>query len=54
MSEHVTPLRQPMIDDMAIRNMSTGTQQAYVRVVTPLVLPWVLGLAGAVVDSAWI
>jgi hypothetical protein len=33
MSEHVTPLRQRMIDDMAIRNMSTGTQQAYIRAV---------------------
>jgi hypothetical protein len=26
MTEHVSPLRQRMIDDMAIRNMSPNTQ----------------------------
>jgi integrase/recombinase XerD len=29
----VTPLRQRMIDDMRMRNLSTNTQDAYVRVV---------------------
>src|SRR5437762_2571302 len=33
MSVSVTPLRQRMIDDMAIRNMSPLTQKAYVRAV---------------------
>lgn len=33
MSVQVTPLRQRMIDDMAIRNMSPLTQKAYVRAV---------------------
>jgi integrase/recombinase XerD len=33
MSVPVTPLRQRMIDDMAIRNMSPLTQKAYVRAV---------------------
>src|SRR5450755_2841109 len=33
MNVQVTPLRQRMIDDMAIRNMSPGTQKAYVRAV---------------------
>jgi hypothetical protein len=31
MNVQVTPLRQRMIDDMAIRNMSPLTQKAYVR-----------------------
>jgi site-specific recombinase XerD len=30
MTEQVSPLRQRMIDDMAIRNMSPNTQKAYV------------------------
>ena len=33
MSEQITPLRQRMIDDMAIRNMSPLTQDAYIRAV---------------------
>ena len=33
MSVQVTPLRQRMIDDMAIRNMSPSTQKTYVRAV---------------------
>ena len=33
MTEHVSPLRRRMIDDMAIRNMSPNTQKAYVRAV---------------------
>ena len=33
MNVQVTPLRQRMIDDMAIRNMSPLTQKAYVRAV---------------------
>jgi hypothetical protein len=33
MTEQVSPLRQRMIDDMAIRNMSPNTQKAYIRAV---------------------
>ena len=33
MSEPISPLRQRMIDDMAIRNMSPNTQKAYIRAV---------------------
>lgn len=33
MTEQMTPLRRRMIDDMALRNMSPMTQQAYVRAV---------------------
>lgn len=33
MTEQVSPLRQRMIDDMRIRNMSVNTQKAYVRAV---------------------
>jgi integrase/recombinase XerD len=33
MTEQASPLRQRMIDDMAIRNMSPNTQKAYVRAV---------------------
>ena len=33
MSEQMTPLRQRMIDDMTIRNMSPTTQKIYVRAV---------------------
>jgi len=33
MSEQVSPLRQRMIDDMTIRNMSQNTQKAYIRAV---------------------
>ena len=33
MSEQISPLRQRMIDDMAIRNMSPNTQKAYIRAV---------------------
>ena len=36
MNVQVTPLRQRMIDDMAIRNMSPLTQKAYVRAVKNL------------------
>jgi integrase/recombinase XerD len=38
MSEQMTPLRQRMIDDMALRNMSPGTKNAYVRAVKNLSL----------------
>jgi integrase/recombinase XerD len=33
MSQQISPLRQRMIDDMTIRNMSQLTQKAYVRAV---------------------
>jgi integrase/recombinase XerD len=33
MSEQISPLRQRMIDDMTIRNMSPLTQDAYIRAV---------------------
>src|SRR6266568_3616645 len=33
MSKAISPLRQRIIDDMAIRNMSPNTQKAYVRAV---------------------
>ena len=33
MTKQISPLRQRMIDDMAIRNMSPLTQKAYVRAV---------------------
>src|SRR5882724_5369927 len=33
MTKQVSPLRQRMIDDMAIRNMSPNTQRAYIRAV---------------------
>src|SRR5688500_7336903 len=33
MSKQVSPLRQRMIDDMAIRNMSPNTQRIYTRAV---------------------
>ena len=33
MTERASPLRQRMIDDMTIRNMSLNTQKAYVRAV---------------------
>ena len=33
MTEQVSPLRQRMIEDMAIRNMSPNTQKAYIRAV---------------------
>jgi len=33
MPEQTSPLRQRMIDDMAIRNMSPNTQKAYIRAV---------------------
>ena len=33
MTEQVSPLRQRMIDDMKMRNMSVLTQAAYVRAV---------------------
>lgn len=36
MSEQMMPLRQRMIDDMALRNMSPGTKNAYVRAVKNL------------------
>jgi integrase/recombinase XerD len=38
MSQSVSPLRQRMIDDMIIRNMSSNTQKAYVRAVKNLSL----------------
>jgi len=31
MTEHVSPLRQRMIEDMTIRNMSPNTQRHYIR-----------------------
>lgn len=33
MTEQASPLRQRMIDDMTIRNMSVNTQKAYIRAV---------------------
>ena len=33
MTEQVSPLRQRIIDDMTIRNMSPNTQKAYIRAV---------------------
>ena len=33
MTEQVSPLRQRLIDDMMIRNMSPNTQKAYIRAV---------------------
>ena len=33
MTEQVSPLRQRMIEDMTIRNMSLNTQKAYIRAV---------------------
>ena len=33
MTEQISPLRQRMIDDMVIRNMSPNTQKAYIRAV---------------------
>ena len=33
MTKQVSPLRQRMIDDMAMRNMSPNTQKAYIRAV---------------------
>ena len=36
MTKQVSPLRQRMIDDMAMRNMSPATQGAYVRAVRNL------------------
>jgi integrase/recombinase XerD len=33
MTEQVSPLRQRMIDEMTIRNMSPNTQKAYIRAV---------------------
>ena len=33
MPEQTSPLRQRMIDDMTIRNMSPNTQKSYVRAV---------------------
>ena len=33
MSVQVSPLRQRMIEDMTIRNMTPGTQKAYIRAV---------------------
>jgi site-specific recombinase XerD len=34
MTEQITPLRQRMLDDMALRNMAPATQRAYVRAVS--------------------
>ena len=31
MPEHISPLRQRLIDDMSLRNMSALTQAAYIR-----------------------
>jgi hypothetical protein len=33
MTKVISPLRQRMIDDMTIRNMSSNTQKAYIRAV---------------------
>jgi integrase/recombinase XerD len=38
MNQRVSPLRQRMIDDMTIRNMSLNTQKAYIRAVKNLSL----------------
>jgi hypothetical protein len=32
-TKQTSPLRQRMIDDMTIRNMTTGTQKVYIRAV---------------------
>jgi site-specific recombinase XerD len=34
MTEQITPLRQRMLDDMALRSMAPATQRAYVRAVS--------------------
>lgn len=39
MTRQISPLRQRMIDDMTIRNMSVNTQRAYIRVVKKLQPP---------------
>ena len=33
MTKQISPLRQRMLDDMAFRNMSAGTQQCYTNAV---------------------
>ena len=33
MSQPITPLRQRMLDDMALRNMSPATQRVYINAV---------------------
>ena len=33
MTEQISPLRQRMIEDMTIRNMTPGTQKVYIRAI---------------------
>ncbi len=33
MTKQITPLRQRMLEDMSLRNMSPGTQRVYVNAV---------------------
>src|SRR5262245_14482031 len=36
MTRPISPLRQPMIDDMTMRNVSPSTQETYIRAVAEL------------------
>ncbi len=56
MTKIISPLRQRMIDDMTIRNMSSNTQKAYIRALrdssqssgAPFASGWCSGAAGYV------